>query len=191
LIGLDRQRADAGGQQLVAVSGLASTTAAGLACRFTEGQWRAVETRLGDVATAGLGALAAVAPQRAAALCDQATIDLDTTDVEIHGRCKRVAFNHQGQLVRRMQVATRADAATVLAANLMSGRDDPRGHTARLLARELAVLPAPARRGRIRLRADAATSPVSWLGRRCGRRGVPDRCPAHRVTVAPARRRRR
>jgi hypothetical protein len=89
LIGLDRQRADAAGQQLVPVPGLASTTAAGLARRLSDRQWRAVETGLGDVAAAALGALGAVAPQRAAALCDQVTIDLDTTDVEVYGRLKR------------------------------------------------------------------------------------------------------
>ena len=156
LIGLDRQRADAAGQQLVPVPGLASTTAAGLARRLSDRQWRAVETGLGDVAAAALGALGAVVPQRAAALCDQVTIDLDTTDVEVYGRLKRgVAFNHQGQRVGRAHVATWADTATVLAADLMSGRDDPRGHAAGLLARALAALPAAARRGRIRLRADA------------------------------------
>ena len=37
LTGLDRQRADAAGQQLTPVPGLASTTAAGLARRFTPG----------------------------------------------------------------------------------------------------------------------------------------------------------
>ena len=40
LVGLDRQRADAAGQELAPVPGLASTTAAGLARRFTDGQWR-------------------------------------------------------------------------------------------------------------------------------------------------------
>jgi hypothetical protein len=42
LVGLDRFRADAAGQVLAAVPGLASTTAAGLARRFSDGQWRAV-----------------------------------------------------------------------------------------------------------------------------------------------------
>jgi hypothetical protein len=37
----------------------------------------------------------------------------------------------------------------------MSGRDDPRPHAPELLRRALAALPAPARVGRIRLRADA------------------------------------
>ena len=57
LVGLDRYRADAAGQVLAAVPGLASTTAAGLARRFTEGQWRAVETGIGDVHAAMLALL--------------------------------------------------------------------------------------------------------------------------------------
>ena len=38
LVGLDRQRADVAGGVLAPVSGLSSTTAAGLARRFTDGQ---------------------------------------------------------------------------------------------------------------------------------------------------------
>jgi len=156
LVGLDRYRADAAGQVLAAVPGLSSTTAAGLARRFGDGQWRAVETGLGNIAAAALDVLAAVAPQRAALLSETVTIDLDTTDVEVYGRLKRgVAFNHQGQRVGRPHVATWAETATVLAADLMSGRDDPRPHAPELLGRALAGLPASARAGRIRLRADA------------------------------------
>jgi Transposase DDE domain group 1 len=156
LVGLDRYRADVAGQVLAAVPGLCSTTAAGLARRFGDGQWRAVETGLGNIAAAALDILTAVAPQRAALLSETVTIDLDTTDVEVYGRHKRgVAFNHQGQRVGRPHVATWAETATVLAADLMSGRDDPRPHAAELLRRALAALPAAARVGRIRLRADA------------------------------------
>src|SRR5262245_30102043 len=79
LVGLDRYRADTAGQVLAAVPGLSSTTAAGLARRLSERQWRAVETGIGDIHTAVLGALPA---QRAAALCAEVTIDLDTADVE-------------------------------------------------------------------------------------------------------------
>src|SRR5919112_4180217 len=67
LVGLDRQRADVVGQVLAPVPGLSSTTAAGLARRFTQGQWRAVETGIGCIHGAMLVALPAV---RAAALCD-------------------------------------------------------------------------------------------------------------------------
>ncbi len=153
LVGLDRQRADVAGQLLAPVAGLSSTTAAGLARRFTEGQWRAVETGIGDIHTAMLTALP---PARAAALCDEVTIDLDTTDVEVYGRKKRgVAFNYQGQRCGRPHVATWSQTATALAADLMAGDADPRSHAPELLKRALAALPAAARRGRIRLRADA------------------------------------
>jgi hypothetical protein len=98
LVGLDRYRADVAGQVLAAVPGLSSTTAAGVARRFTDGQWRAVETAVGDVHTAMLALLPA---QRAAALCEQVTIDLDTTDVEVYGRHKRgVAFKPPGTALR-------------------------------------------------------------------------------------------
>ena len=153
LVGLDRYRADAAGQALAAVPGLSSTTAAGLARRLSEGQWQAVETGIGDVHAA---MLALLPEQQAARLCATVTIDLDTTDVEVYGRHKRgVAFNHQGQRVGRPHVATWAETATVLAADLMTGNDDPRPHAAELLGRALAALPAAARAGRIRLRADA------------------------------------
>ena len=156
LVGLDRHRADAAGQVLTPVPGLASTTAAGLARRLSEGQWAAVETGLGDVHATALGLLDQVSPDRAETLSTDVTIDMDTTDVEVYGRLKQgVAFNHQGQRVGRPHVATWADTATVLAADLGDGRDDPRASCAELLGRALAALPAAARAGHIRLRADA------------------------------------
>ena len=60
--------------------------AAGLARRFTDGQWQAVETGIGDIHATMLATLPAA---RAAALCETVTIDLDTTDVEVYGRKKR------------------------------------------------------------------------------------------------------
>jgi Transposase DDE domain group 1 len=153
LVGLDRQRADTAGQQLAPVPDLAATTAAGLAQRLSAAQWHAVETALGDVAAAALQLLGA---ERAAVLCEQVTIDLDTTDVEVYGRRKRgVAFNHQGQRVGRPHVACWADTATVLAADLLAGNEDPRRDAAALLRRALAALPSAARAGKVRLRADA------------------------------------
>ena len=100
LAGLDRQRADAAGQLITPVPGLASTTAAGLARRITPAQWQAVETGLAAVTGRMLDLLPAA---RAAALAGgPVTIDLDTTDVEVYGRKKRgVAYNHQGQRVGR------------------------------------------------------------------------------------------
>lgn len=153
LVGLDRQRADVAGQMLAPVPGLASRTAAGLARRFTDEQWRGVER---GIAAIGTAMLAGLAPQRAAVLCQRVTIDLDTTDVEVYGRKKRgVAYNYQGQRCGRPHVASWAQTATVLAADLMAGDEDPRSHAAQLLGRALAALPEQARAGRIRVRADA------------------------------------
>jgi hypothetical protein len=76
--------------------------------------------------------------------------------VEVYGRKHRgVAYNYQGQRCGRPHVATWAETATVLAADLMAGNEDPRGHAAELLGRALAALPAAARAGRVLLRADA------------------------------------
>jgi hypothetical protein len=132
---------------------LAASTACGLARRLSAGQWAAVETGIGDIHAAMLAALPSA---RAAALCAQVTIDLDTTDVEVYGRRKRgVAYNHHGQRVGRPHLATWAETATVLAADLLAGNEDPRRDAAQLLGRALAALPAAARTGTIRVRADA------------------------------------
>jgi hypothetical protein len=153
LVGLDRQRGDGAGQAVAPVPGLCSTTAAGLARRIIDPQWTGVEA---GVARVSERMLARVPAARRARLAGTVTIDLDATDVEVYGRKKRgVAYNHQGQRVGRPHVATWAEVETVLAAELMSGHDDPRASAAALLRRALAGLPDQARRGRVRLRADA------------------------------------
>ena len=155
LTGLDRQRADAAGQQITPVPGLASTTAAGLARRITPARWQAVEHGLAVVTSRMLSLLPA---ERAAALTDgPVTIDLDTTDMEVYGRKKRgVAYNYQGQRVGRPHVAAWAEAEIVLAADLGDGTDDPRATAPDLLRRALASLPERARAsGRVAMRADA------------------------------------
>jgi len=153
LVGLDRQRADVAGQQLTPVPELSSTTAAGLARRFTPEQWRAVETGLARVSE---GMLALAPARRRAKLTGTATIDIDTTDVEVYGSKKRgVAYNYQGQRCGRPHVATWAETETVLAADLLAGDDDPRPHAPELLRRALAALPARVRAGKVAMRADA------------------------------------
>jgi hypothetical protein len=155
LIGLDRQRADAAGQQITPVPGLSSTTAAGLARRITAGQWQAVETGLAAVTQRMMTLLPA---PRAAALAEgPVTIDLDATDVEACGRKKRgVTYNHQGQRVGRPHVAAWAETEIVLAADLGAGTDDPRATAPDLLRRALAALPERARAGgRVAARAGA------------------------------------
>ena len=162
LTGLDRQRADAAGQQITPVPGLASTTAAGLARRLTPAQWQAVESGLAVVTGRMLSLLPA---RRAAALADgPVTIDLDTTDVEVYGRKKRgVAWNHQGQRVGRPHVAAWAETEVALAADLGDGTDDPRATAPGLLRRALAALPPRARAsGRVAMRPTPGTSPGRW-----------------------------
>jgi hypothetical protein len=95
LVSLDRRRADRAGQQLEPVPTPPSTTAAGIARRFGRQQLRGVETALGQVNTRLVGL---VGPVRRSALLKVATIDGDTTDVEVYGRHKqRAEYNHAGQ----------------------------------------------------------------------------------------------
>jgi hypothetical protein len=155
LVGLDRQRADVAGQEIVPVPGLCSTTAAGLARRISDPQWRDVETGVARVTERMLSLLPA---ERSAALLDgPITVDLDTTDVEVYGPKKHgIAYNHQGQRCGRPHVATWAETEIPLAAELFSGNDDARASASDLLLRALAALPKRARAGRrVAVRADA------------------------------------
>jgi hypothetical protein len=130
---------------------LGSSTAAGLAQRMGPGQWAGVETGLAAVSERMLGQLP---PGRAAGLRQAATIDLDTTDVEVYGRKKRgIAYNYQGQRAGRPHVATWAETGVTLAGDLLAGNVDPRPGAPGLLRRALASLPRGVRR--VALRADA------------------------------------
>jgi hypothetical protein len=137
------------------VPGLASTTAAGLARRFTPAQWQAVERGVAAVTGRMLSLLPT--PRAAALAGGPVTTGLDTTDVEGCGRKERgVAYNHKGQRVGRPHVAAWAEAQTVLAAGLGDGTDDPRATAPDLLRRALAGLPPRARAsGRVAMRAGA------------------------------------
>jgi hypothetical protein len=116
-------------------------------------QWAAVET---GVAASTARMLRLLPARRAAALAEQVTVDLDTTDVAVYGGKKRgVAYNHQGQRVGRPHVATWAQTGTVLAGDLLAGDIDPRPGAPGLLRRALGALPPAARAGRVRTRADA------------------------------------
>ena len=65
-------------------------------------------------------------------------------------------YNHQGQRCGRPHVAGWAEADTVLAAELLSGTDEPRSYVTALLRRALRALPAAARAGgKVAVRVDA------------------------------------
>lgn len=151
LVGLDRRRSDTAGEALAPVATPASTTAAGLARRIDPTRRLGVEAGIATVTARMLGLLPAA---RRMALLAAPTIDIDATEVEVYGRAKTgVAFNYLGQRAGRVHIASWAEAGIVLAAELGSGRDDPRNGAPELIARAVAGLPAGV--GRPRVRADA------------------------------------
>lgn len=147
---LDRCRADTAAESLGPVPTPPSTTAASLAGRLDVTRRAGIEAGIAAV-TARVVAL--LDPARRGRLLGCPTIDLDATEVEVYGRAKQgVAYNYKGQRAGRPHVACWAEAGVVLAADLLSGREDPRAGAAALLGRAVAGLPAGA--GRPRMRAD-------------------------------------
>lgn len=152
LVALDRQRADQAAGLLSAVPVPAASTAAGLARRFGAEQLAGVEAGVAALTARVYGLLP---PARRAALAAEATIDLDSTDVEVYGRLKRgVAYNYQGQRAGRPLLATWAQAGLTLAAELLAGNQDVRPRAAAMLRRALAALPEGVA-GPPRVRADS------------------------------------
>ena len=160
LVGLDRVRADAAGQQVTPVPGLATSTAAGIARRFTGKHWRGTEAGLAAATARMVDLLPA---ERGTELAEgPVTIDIDATDVEVYGSKKRgVAYTYQGQRAGLPHVASWAETEIPLAADLLAGDQDPRSSVVALLGRALAALPRAVRDGaaaagrKIALRADA------------------------------------
>lgn len=139
LVGLDRRRADTAGQQLEPVPTPASTTAAGIARRFTPSRLRGIETGVGQVNT---GMVAMLPATRRAPLLRTATIDGDATDIEVYGRTKEhSAHAYTGALVLRAHIGFWAEAGIPLAAELMGGTEDPRANCIEILDRAIAGLP--------------------------------------------------
>jgi len=146
LVGLDRVRADQAGQQLVPVPGLAASTATGIVRRFTGRHWRGAGAGLAATTARMMDLLPAERTAELAA--GPVTIDIDATDVEVYGSKKRgVAYNYQGQRAGRPHVASWAETEIPLAADLLSGDQDPRSHVVGLLGRALAALPQAVRDG--------------------------------------------
>jgi hypothetical protein len=167
LVSLDRRRADLAGQQLEPVPTPAATTAAGIAKRFTAQNLRGIEKAIGQVNTT---MLTSVGPVRRSALLKVATIDGDTTDVEVYGRTKQHAqYSHSGQRNLRPHIGFWAEAGVPLVAELMGGADDPRSNCVQLLDRAIAALPAGVQQ--IRCRWDAGYF-AGQLAHACVQRGV-------------------
>lgn len=167
LVSLDRRRADVAGQLLEPVPTPPARTAVGIARRFTPARLRGIETAIGTINTR---MLALVPHDRRSALVKVATIDGDTTDVEVYGRHKELAqYNHTGQRNLRPHIAHWAEAGVPLAAELMAGAGDPRANSVELLDRAIAALPAGVEQ--VRARWDAGYF-AKDLAHACVARGV-------------------
>ncbi len=141
LSGLDRCRADVAGALLAPVPFAPSRTAARLAGRFGPAALAGIEAGLARTAAVWLARLPA--QRRAELVTRRPTLDFDSTDVEVYGRKKRgVAWTHDGKRAGRPLLASWARTGLTLAADLLTGNQDPRPHVVALLGRALAVLPA-------------------------------------------------
>jgi hypothetical protein len=140
LAGLDRSRADRAGALLAPVPFAPSRSAARLAERFGPGQLAGIEAGLATVAERAMGFLPA--QRRADLVTHRPTLDCDATDVEVYGRQKRgVAYTHDGKKAGRPLLISWARTGLTLAAELLTGNQDPRPFVVDLLLRALAVLP--------------------------------------------------
>ncbi len=141
LVDLDFARHDEAGTPLRAVPAVpASTTFIGRAKHFDDEVFSGVEAAMGEICRRWFTTLPETRRETLAAR--RPTIDLDPTDVETYGVKKQgVAFNYRGQRVGRPHPAVWAEAGLVLAADLGSGRSDPRPQAPSLIARAIAALP--------------------------------------------------
>jgi len=131
---LDRHRADAAAQLLSVVPAVSSTTAGGLARRFTPDRVAGVEAGNTQIVSRGWARLPE--QRRAAVLAGRAGIDLDATDVEVYGRLKQgVAYNYLGQRCGRPHLATWAGTGLTLAAALPAEVRDTFGDDLRPVVR--------------------------------------------------------
>jgi hypothetical protein len=178
LVRLDERREDVAGQQLEPVPTPASTTAAGIARRFGVEHLHGIETAIGQINNRMVSLVGQV---RRSALLKVATIDGDTTDVEVFGRLKENAeYNHTGQRNLRPHLGFWAEAGVPLAGELMPGAADPRSNCVELLDRSIAALPEGVQQ--IRARWDAGYFAAA-LAQACVERGVQFAIGAKRNTA--------
>jgi hypothetical protein len=167
LVSLDRLRVDTAGQDLVSVPTPASTTAAGVAGRFTPQRLAGIEA---GIAVLHQRVLTGVGQVRRSSLLREVTLDIDATDVEVYGRFKKGCdYNYQGQRAYRPDIAFWAELGVPVAADLLSGNDDPRSSAVGLLRRGLAGLPDGVKKVRVRMDAGYFAGQIA---RECLFRGI-------------------
>jgi len=151
MIDLDHlARADEAGASLRAVAEApASTTFIALAKRFDEVAVGDLETAVGVLVRRSFALLPKT--RRDFLASKNPTLDLDPTDIEVYGSKKEgVAYNYAGQRAGRVHPVVWAETGVVVAAELGSGRDDPRPQAPSLIARAVAALPEGLSRPRVR-----------------------------------------
>lgn len=167
LVGLDRRRADAAGQELEPVPMPASTTAAGIARRFTGRHLVAVEEAMGAVNTVWVSRLP---PTRRAILCGSRRSMVTPLMWRSTGAPSRARPHaYTGALTLRPHIGFWAEAGVPLAGELMGGAEDPRANCVDLLDRSIAALPDGVEQ--IRCRWDAGYFAAD-LAKACLERGV-------------------
>ena len=187
-------------------AGLATSTAAGIARRFTGKHWRGTEAglaaataRMVDLLPAERGTELAKGP---------VTIDIDATDVNDGSKKRGVAYTYQGQRAGLLHAASWVEIRIWPAADLLAGVEDPRSSVVALLGRALAALPRAVRDGaaaagrKIALRADAGyfawdpldrstwprrTWPSRWTSAPSGSPACGRRWPGSRTTPGGTR----
>ena len=162
LVDLDHQRKDSAGLPLRAVPGVpASTTVIALAKRFSE----EVRTGVEQANSLLVRRAFALLPEwrREELVAQRPTIDLDPTDVEVYGPKKQgTAYNYAGQRAYRPHPAVWAEAGWALAAQLGSGRSDPRPQAPGLIARSVSALPEGLGRPIVRADSGFFAKEVAW-----------------------------
>jgi len=162
LVDLDYQRKDAAGLALRAVPDVpASTTVISLGKRFSAEARKGVEQANAALVAKAFALLPK--PRRDELSSRRPTIDLDPTDVEVYGAKKQgCAYNYAGQRTYRPHPASWAETGWALAAELGSGKSDPRPQAPGLIARAVAALPEGLARPIVRGGSGFFSKDVAW-----------------------------
>lgn len=160
---LEELRSDAAGAALRSVAEVpASSTAAQLLGRLRVGQCHAA---LAAMAEAGNR----LDRELGVDITAPVTLDMDPTDIEVHGQKEGAGWNHHGLYGHRSHLVSWAERRRVLTTELTEASANAKRVAPRLLRRALKLLPTE--HGQVRLRADTEFYSLELM-RTCRRKGV-------------------